>query len=280
MGINPDKVGATSAPARFSWSSRDAIIYALGVGAGVHDLPFTIEKDQQVLPTYAVIPGMLAIGAIQGVGDLNFAMMVHGEQGIRLHADLPVDGTVDVTGEITGIWDKGSGALIEFLGKGTTPDGQLLFETTTALFFRGEGGFGGERGPGGSAGVPDRAPDHKIDLPTSFDQALLYRLSGDTNPVHSDPEMARMVGFDRPILHGLCTYGFAGRGLLQEVCGGDPSRFGSMSARFTKPVYPGQTLVLSIWDEGDEFAFQAATDVTVLDAGRFSVRSTTEKGTD
>src|SRR5688500_18192320 len=128
MGINVQTVGATSAPARFSWSSRDAIIYALGVGAGMHELSFTVEKDQRVLPTYAVIPGMRAIAAIQAVGDLNFAMMVHGEQGIRLHADLPVAGTVDVTGEITGIWDKGSGALIEFLGKGSTPDGQLLFE--------------------------------------------------------------------------------------------------------------------------------------------------------
>ena len=151
--------------------------------------------------------------------------------------------------------------------------GELLLRTKMSAFIRGEGGFGGDRGPaGGRNAPPDRAPDHVVSYETRPDQALIYRLSGDRNPLHSDPEFARMAGFDRPILHGLCTYGFTGRALLHALCDSDPSRFGGMEGRFSKPVLPGDTLAVSIWEDGDGAVFQTRTqrDEIVLDGGRFT----------
>ena len=280
MPINPEAVGAKSDPAERSWDSKDALLYAVGVGAGTDELVFTTEnsKDikQAVLPTFAVIIGGGGGGAFGKIGTFNPALLVHGEQGIQLEGPIPVSGTVSTVSTITGIYDKGSGAVIATEAESVdTSTGKVLFRTSSSIFLRGEGGFGGDRGPSGT-GVefPDRAPDEKITYSTRPDQALTYRLSGDRNPLHSDPSFAAMAGFDRPILHGLCTYGFTGRALLHALCGSDPARFGSMQARFSKPVYPGDDLTVSMWVDGDSALFRTETQrgEVVIDGGRFSLR--------
>lgn len=280
MPINPDAVGSKGEPHEHSWTSKDAILYALGVGAGAADpfaeLEFTTEntKDvaQQVLPTMAVVLGVGSTAALGNIGSFNPAMLVHGEQGIELFGPLPVAGTVSTVGEITGIYDKVKGAVVEMTAVSTdVATGQKLFSNRTQLFIRGEGGWGGDRGPSGARNVaPEREPDHAVTLQTRTDQALLYRLSGDRNPLHSDPSFAAMGGFDRPILHGLCTYGFTGRALLGALCGGDPARFKSMEGRFSSPVLPGEALTVKMWVDGDAAVFQTTggDGRVVLDAGR------------
>ena len=279
MPINPDAVGSTSEPTERSWTSKDALLYAVGVGAGATDptgfeLEFTTENsngvDQKVLPTFAVIIGMGG-GAMRNVGSFNPAMLVHGEQAIEMHRPIPVEGTVRVTSTITGIYDKGSGAVIatesEAVDAGT---GEPMFTNRSSVFIRGEGGFGGDRGPSEKLEFPDREPDHSVTYSTREDQALLYRLSGDRNPLHSDPKFAEMANFPKPILHGLCTYGFTGRALLHALCGSDPVRFKSMEGRFSKPVFPGQDLTVKMWVDGDTALFGTeAEGATVIDQGRF-----------
>lgn len=280
MPIDPGAVGTVSEPSESSWTSKDCLLYALGVGAGSLDaseeLAFTTENskgvDQQVLPTFAVIAGAGGGGALRSIGTFNFAMLVHGEQAVTLHQPLPVEGTVRTTSTITGIYDKGSGAVVAIESQSVDPaTGSPMFSTRSSIFIRGEGGWGGDRGPSGKANAaPERSPDHEVSYPTRHDQALLYRLSGDRNPLHSDPSFAQMGGFDRPILHGLCTYGFTGRALLHTLCGSDPSRFSSMEGRFSKPVMPGDTLTVSMWVDGSEAIFQTKTQdgTVVIDNGR------------
>jgi acyl dehydratase len=279
MPINPDAVGTKSEPERRSWTSRDSMIYALGVGAGAEDpadeLAFTTENSQDVaqraLPTQAVVLGMGGLGAYAALGTFNPAMLVHGEQSVTLERELPVAGEVEAVTEVVGVYDKGSGALVTTrTAANLVSDGQPVFTTTMGAFIRGEGGWGGDRGPSSRFEAPDRAPDHEITYPTRTDQALLYRLSGDRNPLHSDPKFAALAGFPRPILHGLCTYGFTGRALLHALCGGDPARFRSMSGRFSSPVFPGEALTVRIWDASDgTAAFQTLgpDGRVVLDAG-------------
>lgn len=286
MPINPAAVGAKSDPARHSWTSKDAILYALGVGAGAEDplaeLCFTTENtqnvDQQVLPTMAVVLGGGGGGAFASVGSFNPAMLVHGEQSITLHGAIPVQGEVETVGEITGIYDKGKGAVVEVTSTSTdTQSGEVLFSQVMSAFIRGEGDFGGERGPSGPKNVaPDRDPDHTVKYETRTDQALLYRLSGDRNPLHSDPAFAAFGGFDRPILHGLCTYGFTGRALLHSLCEGDSTRFAAMEGRFTSPVVPGEVLTVDIWRTGDAeavFRTKGGDGRVVLDGGKLAYTS-------
>ncbi len=277
MPLNPDAVGAESAPGEKHWDSKDAILYALGVGAGVDELAFTTENTQgvpqQVLPTMAVVLSTAGRGAWDKVGEFNWAMLVHGEQAVELHAPVPVEGTARTVSRITGIYDKGSGGVVA--SEAVSVDaatGQPLFTTRSSAFIRGEGGWGGDRGPSGARNVaPEREPDHVVSYRTSRDQALLYRLSGDRNPLHSDPAFAAMGGFDRPILHGLCSYGFTGRALLHTLCAGDPARFKSMEARFSSPVFPGDELTIRMWDTTDgEVVFQTLREgsTVVIDNGR------------
>lgn len=276
MPINPDAVGAKGQPTEKSWTSKDCLLYAVGVGAGTDELAFTTENtsdvEQQVLPTMAVVLGAGGFGAMEKVGSFNPAMLVHGEQAIELHRPIPVEGTVSTVAEITAIWDKGKGAVIETRAVATdTGSGQPLFTNTSSVFIRGEGGFGGERGPSGPRNpAPEREPDHVITYQTREDQALTYRLSGDRNPLHSDPKFAAMGGFPKPILHGLCTYGFTGRALLHQLCGSDPARFRSMEGRFSSPVFPGEALTVKMWVDGGEAIFQTTGDDgrVVLDAGK------------
>jgi acyl dehydratase len=283
MPINPDAVGYTSEPSEASWTSKDCLLYALGVGAGVLDptgfeLEFTTENSQditqRVLPTFPVVV-QGGGGAFGQIGTFNPAMLVHGEQSVALHGPLPVEGSVSSVTTITGIYDKGSGAVVASRTDASDRStGRLLWTTTNSAFIRGEGGWGGDRGPSGTVDFPDRAPDHTVIYPTRADQALLYRLNGDRNPLHSDPKFAAMGGFERPILHGLCSFGFTGRALLHTMCGSDPDHFGSMAARFSKPVFPGEELTVSIWEAGaGEALFRTSTPAgVVMDAGRLSYR--------
>ncbi|MEZ5561309.1 MAG: MaoC/PaaZ C-terminal domain-containing protein [Pseudomonadales bacterium] len=224
-----------------------------------------------MLPTFAVIIGGGGTPMDQ-IGSFNPALMVHGEQGIELFDEIPPDGEIESVGECTAIWDKGSAAVLEFESTATNvATGKPLLKTRTMLFCRGEGGWGGDRGPSEKIEFPDRAPDHQVTYQTREDQALTYRLSGDRNPLHSDPSFASMGGFERPILHGLCTWGFTGRALLHTLCGSDPARFKSMNSRFSKPVYPGDALTISMWVDGNTALFRTTNqngDV-VIDQGVF-----------
>lgn len=273
MAIDPSAVGATGGPVERSWTSKDALLYALGVGAGIDELQFTTEKAQQVLPTMAVVLGARGAVPMQRIGTFNPAMLVHGEQAIELARPLPAEGTLKASGKIAAIYDKGKGAVVVTETESVDAvSGELLFRTRSAVFIRGAGGFGGDRGPSAVHEPPTRKPDHEVSYATSRDQALLYRLSGDRNPLHSDPEFARSAGFPRPILHGLCTYGITGRALLHRVCGSDPARFKSMEGRFSKPVFPGETLTIALWIDGRECTFQTRNErgEIVLDQGRLT----------
>ena len=291
MALNPDAVGTKSDPVERSWTSKDALLYALGVGAGALDptgfeLEFTTENSdgvtQRVLPTFTTIVGQGG-GTRASLGEFDPAMLVHGEQSIALHGELPTEGRISITTTVAGMYDKGSAGLVVLESESRHADsGVLAFTSRSSLFIRGAGGFGGPRNPEGDeetelAGepLPTREPDETVTYSTREDQALLYRLNGDRNPLHSDPAFAKRAGFDRPILHGLCTYGYTGRGLLHTVCGSDPSRFGAMRARFSKPTMPGDTLTISVWDLGDRAAgtyrFRTETQrgETVIEAGLF-----------
>lgn len=253
MPIRHDVVGAQGAPVQHSWTAKDALLYAIGVGAGTDELAFTTENShditQRVLPTMAAVVGAGVSAAISAIGEFNFAMLVHGEQSFVQHRELPVEGSLTATGMITGIYDKGSGAVISVEGDCIdNATGERLLTVGSSIFIRGEGGFGGDRGPSGDRNTPpDRAPDATVTYRTRPDQALIYRLSGDRNPLHSDPWFAQLAGFEKPILHGLCTYGFTGRALLHTLCGSDPSRFRAMEGRFASPVIPGEDLTIQMW---------------------------------
>jgi acyl dehydratase len=244
------------------------------------ELEFTTENSQdvtqRVLPTFAVVAGAGGGGAFAKIGSFNPAMLVHGEQAVELHSPLPVEGGISSVTTITGIYDKGSGAVIALEAVASdSSSGKAMFTTRSSLFIRGEGGFGGDRGPSGKAEPPSRDPDHQVTYQTRTDQALLYRLSGDRNPLHSDPKFAAMAGFEKPILHGLCTYGFTGRALLHTLCGSDPGRFLSMSGRFSKPVFPGEALTVSMWElgEGEAFFRTSTPGGIVLDGGQCRYRT-------
>jgi acyl dehydratase len=273
MPLNHSLVGVPGQPQERSWTSTDALLYAIGVGAGLGDplqeLEFTTENtagvQQQVLPTYGVLLAQARMGG--DLGDFDRALLVHAEQSIELHKPLPVSGTLRTSAMVTGIFDKGSGALIQSENKAVdAATGEPMVTTRSGTFIRGEGGFGGDRGSSEPWQLPDGAPDHKVTQQTRPEQALLYRLSGDRNPLHADPAFAARGGFSRPILHGLCTYGFTGRVLLHELCGSDPARFRSMSGRFSRPVLPGESLVVSIWagDDGTALFQTAKEDGTVV----------------
>jgi acyl dehydratase len=288
-------VGTKSETTVREWEARDTLLYAVGVGAGAIDpvgfeLAFTTEnsKDvpQRVFPTFA----SLLSPNLKGVVDwsqVDRSKLVHGEQTISLLSPLPAAGSASLTTTLLGVLDKGSGCLVvvETVGEDVT-SGETLFRARMGLFIRGGGGFDGPKelevdGTSALASepMPTRSPDHVVTYETRTDQALLYRLSGDRNPLHSDPTFAARAGFPKPILHGLCTYGFTGRGLLHTLCDSDPARFASMHARFSKPVFPGESLTVSMWDETDRhpggFRFRTATqnDDVVLDGGAFQLHN-------
>ena len=263
MAIDPNAVGSAGDPAERSWGYRDSLLYAVGIGAGAEDpvggeLEFTTNNskgiEQQTFPTQGVVIGFGAGGALGKVGEIDWGRVLHGSQGVSLHQPIPVGGTVVVEEKVSGIWDKGEGknAIIETEAKATLKEtGEPLFDLRGSLVVRGSGGFGGQEGnTAPQVHAPEAAPDHEVTYQTRPDQALTYRLSGDYNPLHSDPWFAtELGGFPKPILHGLCTYGFTGRTLLHELCGSDPKRFKSMDSRFSSPVFPGDSLTIQMWVE-------------------------------
>jgi acyl dehydratase len=277
-------VGAELPGTTFSWDDDDVILYHLGVGAGVPptdpgELRYAYEGDLWVLPTYATIPQfpiMMSMGAAPGF-DINPAMILHGEHEIVLHDAIPTSGTVTQTGRVTEVLDKGKGALaiveiVSVLEKTGSP----LFTNRASIFIRGEGGFGGDTGPATADPTPDRAPDHVVESPTLPQQALLYRMaSGDKNPLHADPGFAAFAGFDRPILHGLCTYGIVCKAAVDQAVEIGPGVVESFQARFSGVVFPGETLVTSVWDEGGRLSVTAKAkerDTEVLTNGVIGLR--------
>ncbi len=273
MALKLDLVGAPLEPVRHAYTWRDTVIYALGVGARLGELDYLYEgRGPKVLPTFAVVPSFRALAQVVGALGASPMSILHGEQTIRLGRPIPASGELVTRAEVTGIHDKGKGALVVVVARTTDGDGEALFENEFSLFVRGEGGFagpkehrpaqsGGPRGPEARAAEPpDHAPDFAETQATTAEQAALYRLSGDLNPLHIAPEAARIAGFDRPILHGLCTYGFAGRALVAGACGGDPARLRSFAARFSGVVFPGDTLTTSGWQTAPgQFVVQVVT---------------------
>ncbi|HEV8625733.1 MAG TPA: MaoC/PaaZ C-terminal domain-containing protein [Acidimicrobiia bacterium] len=278
MPIDPGCIGRVTQPEVRSWTSDDGLLYALAVGSGTEELPFTTENttgtEQALLPTMAATLGAIVQPVWDIIGPFDRAALVHGEQAISIAEPIPVAGSASVASRVAGLYDKGKAAVVVIDTDATdTHTGTLRFTSRTSVFIRGEGGWGGERGPSPKCPAPpDRMPDHVVTEPTLPIQALLYRLTGDRNPLHSDPVFAAKAGFERPILHGLCTFGFAGRALLNRLCGGDPARFTEMSARFVAPAYPGDELTTAIWVTGrGEALYQTAraADAVVLDGGVF-----------
>lgn len=285
MAVDYEKLMAWPTPdIRQKLTRRDTMLYALGVGLGAdpldeRQLRFVYEKDLLALPTMAVVlayPGFWMNDPALGV---DWKRLLHGEQGIEIKKPLPVEGDLIGVSRITGITDKGAGkgALVyserDIIDAATNETLATLSSTT---FLRGDGG-----GAGGDPrwlqparrphALPERAPDLVGDLKTLPQAALIYRLSGDYNPLHADPEIGRAAGFDRPILHGLCSFGVAGHAILRDICGYDPTRLKSLSLRFSSPVYPGETIRVEIWRAGAEVSFRAHVverGVLVLDNGR------------
>ena len=263
MPMDLSAVGKELTPATFEYTQKDVMLYALGVGATTDELDFVYEKNLKVLPTYAVIPGMSAMGGMQdAMKDVPMTMLVHGEQRIELLGPIPTSGKLTGKGRIAAIYDKGSGALLVVDSETRDESGNVIFKNSFGAFIRGEGGFGGDRGPSASSKnvPPERAPDHTVEYKTLPQQAAIYRLSGDNNPLHVDPEFAKMGGFDKPILHGLCTFGHVGRAILHACCGGDPTRLKDFEVRFSGVVFPGETIVTDIWQEpSNRLIIQART---------------------
>jgi acyl dehydratase len=267
-------VGATSEPTVFEYSENDVILYALGVGAQQDELQFVYENvagGLKVIPSF----GVLARAAMPNLlgEEVDQARVLHGEQTIRVHGPIPPSGSVVVVGSVTDVFDKGKAAVIHSQTESRLPDGELLFETQSVGFYLGEGGFGGPRGPKAEKLEPPEGvdPDFSVSYETSESQAALYRLNGDLNPLHIDPSAAQRVGFDRPILHGLCTYGFATRAIVHGLCDGDPSRFRAFRARFSNAVFPGETITTEGWKQRENrYIIQVRTEREVVISNAFA----------
>ena len=265
MPMDLSQIGREIGPNEIRWTPDDCMLYALGVGAGTRELAFTTENTEgvrlRVLPTYVTTVGRGGgAGHVDALsfGDYGPHQVVHASHKVELFRALSPEGQALATMRVAGIWDKRAGALVELETTARDPrTGEVIFRSIASLFVLGEGGFGGAQGPVlGGARHPGREPDHTVSEITRPEQALIYRLSGDHNRIHSDPTVARLANFERPILHGLCTFGYAGRALLNAVCDGDPERFQTMTARFAKPGYPGDTLSTEIWVDGEQAHFQ------------------------
>lgn len=267
MPIDPSIALGAELPSReFSWTASDVQLYHLGIGAGARwtepaELRYLDDREPQVLPTFATVAHTLRDTEpprvkFPGV-DIDLANVVHGSQEIRVHRPIPAAGKAVGTGRISEIWDKGSAAVIVQETAVTGSDGQALWTARSSIFARGEGGFGGERGPSNKTELPDRTPDFDITTPTLPQQALLYRLCGDRNPLHSDPEFAKAAGFPAPILHGLCTYGIICKAATDNVLDSDAGRVTGFRARFAGVLFPGETLRSRIWREADRLIITA-----------------------
>lgn len=286
MAIDYDKLMALQIPAREqSYGPKDCILYALGVGLGQDpmdqdQLGFVYEKNLKVLPSMGAVLGHPGFWMRELATGIDWVRIVNGEQGVRLHRPLPTENVVVGRQRIVEVIDKGAGkgALVfterQISDKGT---GEAIATVTQTTFCRADGGFGGPpRQAPAPHPLPTRAPDAVCDLKTRPEQALIYRLSGDRNPLHADPEVAKAADFPRPIMHGLGNFGIAGHAVLKTLCGYDPHRLVSLTCRFSAPVFPGETLRTEMWCDGEEVSFRTRVlerDVVAVNNGRAEVRA-------
>jgi acyl dehydratase len=271
MTIDMSSIGQRVGPVEQRYGWRDVALYALALGAGTEDLPFVLDQPApKVLPTYGVIPAFEPVFEAMRRTRGDLVQLLHTAQRTELLMPFPAQGLMRTTAQIRGIWDMKVGALA-YVDTETFVDDALACRTTWQLLLRGAGGFGGERPPQGLRTKPgkDQAPDFEVEVETSRSQALLYRLTGDVNPIHSHPEVAKLAGFERPILHGLCTYGIAARIAQKMLCADDPSRFVAFEARFAKVVMPGDTLIVRGYRL--EERGQAAVTVTIAQSGEQAI---------
>ncbi|MFF2994654.1 MaoC/PaaZ C-terminal domain-containing protein [Streptomyces sp. NPDC057950] len=244
-----------------TWDRKDVQLYHLGLGAGANpdkrspatdadELRYTLESRLHVLPSFATVAGAGSPGVISGLSmpgvDVDLARVLHGGQRVVLHRPIPAEGRATATGRIAAVYDKGKAAILVMRTE-VADAGGPLWTNDAQIFVRGEGGWGGDRGPSTRLDAPDGPPDRTVERPVREDQALLYRLSGDRNPLHADPDFAKLAGFDRPILHGLCTYGVTLKAVVDTLLGGDVSRVRSYTTRFAGVVFPGETLRVRMW---------------------------------
>ncbi|MEU6281416.1 MaoC/PaaZ C-terminal domain-containing protein [Streptomyces sp. NPDC047028] len=243
------------------WTAKDVQLYHLGIGAGTDpdkdspatdpdELRYTLESRLHVLPSFATVAGSGSPGVISGLSmpgvEVDLAKVLHGGQTLTIHRPLPAAGTATATGRIAAVYDKGKAAVLVMRTEVADAEGPL-WTNDAQIFVRGEGGWGGDRGPSARPEPPTGEPDRTVERPVRPDQALLYRLSGDLNPLHADPEFAKLAGFDKPILHGLCTYGITLKAVVDTLLGGDVTRVRSYSTRFAGVVFPGETLRVRMW---------------------------------
>lgn len=272
MPIDPDvAIGAELPDRSFSWTSSDVLLYHLGIGAGSRAgdnldpkaLRYTLDDGHlQVLPSFGIVaptfhetdPPPLDLPGC----DLNLAQVVHGSQAIEVDGPIPTEGSAVLSTRISDVWDKDKAAVIWQEGVARTGDGVRLWTVRSSIFVKGEGGWGGDRGASTKVESPDRKPDSDTSYDVTPQQALLYRLCGDRNPLHADPAFAQSAGFPAPILHGLCSYGIVLRTVTDDLLGGDATRVGGFTARFAGVVFPGETIRVQAWDEGDEVVVTAA----------------------
>ncbi|MCV7027884.1 MaoC family dehydratase [Mycobacterium sherrisii] len=267
MPIDVDvALSAELEPLQFSWCSSDIQLYHLGLGAGKdpmdpRELRYLVDDTPQVLPTFGNVAAsfhMTKPPTVQFPGiDIELSKVLHASERIEVPGPLPPSGSATAVTRFTDIWDKGKAAVIWSETTATAPDGTLLWTQRRSIYARGEGGFGGERGPSGtmdgSHAAPDRAPDLELEVPILPQQALLYRLCGDRNPLHSDPEFAAAAGFSQPILHGLCTYGMTCKAITDALLDGDAGSVAAYGARFSGVAFPGETLRVNVWKEDGRF---------------------------
>lgn len=291
MAIDLSCIGVEQGPHELWWNSSHCLLYAVAVGCDGEDLSFVTENssdvEQRVLPTFICTvgeaarlfsqrpgEGPLATAALAdsqirlSFGEIESSKLLHAFERFQLHSSIPTEARVHVWSSVTAIWDKGDAAVVEIDHRAHDADtAALLYSKTHGLYIRGAGGFGGDRGPANSSRMlPERPPDEQITYTTQPSQSYLYRLAYGRHPLFSDPVFAQQAGFEQPILAGMCTYGFTGRGLLQVLCDGDPSRFVSMEGRFAAPVFGGDTLTVKIWIEGNSAQF-----ITETQRGDFAI---------
>lgn len=269
-------VAAEPRSAEISWDHKDIQLYHLGIGAGSFqgkhspatdpdELRYTLESKLHVLPSFATVAGAGkgVVGGLWGPGlDISLASVLHGGQTIRMHRPIPVKGRALSTSRVAAVYDKGKAAILVLRTEAADDEGPL-WTSDAQLFVRGEGGFGGDRGPSARTELPPREPDRTVERAVRDDQALLYRLSGDWNPLHADPEFAKLAGFDRPILHGLCSYGMTLKAVVDTLLGGDVTRVRSYTTRFAGVVFPGETLRIRMWQQDSREGSRQGSKVQV-----------------
>lgn len=249
MVLNLDAVGKKIGPVTKDYTWKDVVLYALGVGAGFSESEYTYEKNLKVIPSFSIATIFDFLSHIGVNANVNLAGIVHGEQDLIFHNPIPVEGTLTTEGKITHIYDKGKGKGALVIGESETrhSNGKKLFTSILSIFSRLDGGFGGQNAPAETFAFPGKKPDFEVDAQPSPDQPLIYRLSGDLFPLHADPEFAKMAGFEKPIMHGLCTYGYSCRALIQNLIPGEPEKLRRLKCRFSRPLYPGDPIKIQVW---------------------------------